>query len=74
MAGIPGGAVCDRGDCPAPATCRALVHDQDFVFCAHHARELSDVLTFDAPSADPAAEDEEARRKEPGSPWPSRVR
>lgn len=33
-------AICDRGDCPAPARRTLVLHDQDFHFCGHHAVEL----------------------------------
>jgi hypothetical protein len=32
--------VCDRSECPAPATRRADLFGQDFYFCTHHWAEL----------------------------------
>jgi hypothetical protein len=47
------GAVCDRGDCPAPGIRQALIHGQDFFFCAHHANELTQLLAAPTPSDHP---------------------
>jgi hypothetical protein len=46
------GAVCDRGVCPAPGIRQALIHGQDFYFCAHHATELTQLLAAPPPSGE----------------------
>ncbi|HSJ45561.1 MAG TPA: hypothetical protein VK923_12830 [Euzebyales bacterium] len=47
-------AVCDRGDCPAPARHVVMMHGQDFYFCGHHTVELAHAIrshdATDAPS------------------------
>lgn len=37
-------AICDRGDCPAPAQRTLMLHGQDFHFCGHHAVEVTHAL------------------------------
>jgi hypothetical protein len=32
--------ICDRSECPAPATHRVVLYEQDFYFCSHHRAEL----------------------------------
>jgi hypothetical protein len=39
---------CDRSDCPAWATKRVDLSNQDFYFCGHHLREVQELLGISA--------------------------